>query len=69
MTTKDDDLDNAYDCKKLERSLTSNFYAILTPPPCQVEEQEHPNTNVKEGKWRIKFRLPPDHPNDNKIAI
>jgi hypothetical protein len=49
--------------------LTSNFYAILSLPPYQVEEQEQPNTNVKKGKGCIESRFPPDHPNDNKIAL
>ena len=69
MIGKDDDLDIAHDCKNYKQSLTSNFYAILSPPPCQVEVQEHPDSNVTVNKGRVKFRLPPDHPTDNKIAL
>jgi hypothetical protein len=69
MVAQGNDLDDAYDCNKLKQSLTSNFYAILSPPPCQVKEQELPNTHVEKGKSRIVFRLPPNHQHDNKIAL
>ncbi len=49
--------------------MTSNFYAILSPPPCQVEEQEYPDFNVTVNKGRVKFQLPDDHPPENKIAL
>jgi hypothetical protein len=49
--------------------LTSNFYSILSPPPCQVEEQDHPDRDTTVSKGSVKFRLPPDHPTDNKIAL
>jgi hypothetical protein len=54
----------------LKQSLTSNFYAILSLPPCQVDEQEPPDATVDEkGKGRITFLFPPNHPSDNKIAL
>ncbi len=48
----------------------SNYYAFLSPPPCQVEEQATHDSNVttKKGKGRITFRLPTDHQNSKKIA-
>ena len=69
MIGKNDDSDTAYDCKDYKHTLNSNFYAILSPPPCQVEEQESPDCNVTVSKGRVKFRLPPDHPTDNNIAL
>lgn len=65
----DDDLDVAYDYKDYKQSLTSNFYSILSPPPCQVEEQDYPDIPVTVNKDRVKFQLPPDHPTENKIAL
>jgi hypothetical protein len=54
----------------LKQSLTFNFYANLSLPPCQVEQQEPPNATVNEkGKGRITFHLPSVHPSDNKIAL
>ena len=69
MVAQDKDLDDAYDCNKLKQSLTSNFYAILSPQPCQVKEQEIPDTQVKKGKGSIIFRLPPNHQHDNKMPM
>jgi hypothetical protein len=69
MIGQDEDSDIAYDCKNYKQSLTSNFYAILSPPPCQVEEQEYPDFNVTVNKGRVKFRLPDDHPPENKITL
>ena len=69
MIEMDDDLDVAYDYKDYKQSLTSNFYSILSPPPCQVEEQDYPDIPVTVNKDRVKFRLPPDHPTENKIAL
>ncbi len=70
MVVQEDNINNANDCKKLKQSLTSNFYAILSPPLCQVKEQEPPDATVNEkGKGCITFCLPPDHPSDNKIAL
>ena len=69
MIGKNDDLDIAYDCKDYKHSLKSNFYAILSPLPCQVDEHESPDCNVTVSKGHVKFRLPPDHPTENKIAL
>ena len=69
MIGKNDDSETAYDCKDYKHNLNSNFYAILSPPPCQVEEQESPDCNVTISKGLVKFRLPPNHPTDNKIAL
>jgi hypothetical protein len=70
MVVREGNINNANDCKKLKQSLTSIFYTILSPLPCQVKEQEPPNATVDEkGKGRITFHLPPDHPSDNKIAL
>ncbi len=51
---------------KIKHSLASNYYAILSPPPCQVKVQATHDSNVttKRGKGRITFR----HQNSNKIA-
>jgi len=69
MTAKDDDSDIAYDSKNYKQNLTSNFYAVLSPPPCQVEEQESPNCDFAVSKRRVTFKLPPSHPTKNKIAL
>ena len=69
MIGEDDDLASAYDYKDYKQSLTSNFYSILSPPPCQVEEQDHPDGNAAVSKGSVKFPLPPDHPTNNKIAL
>ena len=55
---------------KIKYSLASNYYTILSPPPCQVEAQATHDSNVtiKRGKGRITYRLPTDHQNSNKIA-
>jgi hypothetical protein len=55
---------------KIKHSSASNYYAILSPPPCQVEAQATHDSSVttERGKGRITFRLPMDHQNSNKIA-
>jgi hypothetical protein len=70
MVVRENNINNADECKKLKQSLISSFYAILSPPPCQVEEQEPPDATVDEkGKGCITFCLSPHHPSDNKIAL
>jgi hypothetical protein len=55
---------------KIKQSLASNFYSILSPPPCQVEEQEPPDGNVtiERGKGNISFCLPAEPQNNNKCT-
>jgi hypothetical protein len=69
MTNKKEDTNNVA-FSKIKESLASNFYSILSTPPCQVEEQETTNSNVtiKQGIGGITFRLPVDHQNNNMIA-
>ncbi len=69
MVAQDNNLGNAYNCNKLKQSLTSDSYAILSLPPCQVKKQELPNTHVQKGKGSITFHLPPNHQHDNKIGL
>ncbi len=54
----------------MKQSLASNFHSILSPPPCQVEEQETTNSSIpiEQGKGGITFCLPTDHQNNNEIA-
>ncbi len=68
MNEKDDTKDVAF--YKIKQSLASNFYSILSPPPCQVEEQATTDSNItiKQGKGGSTIHLPLDHQNDNKIA-
>ena len=55
---------------KIKHSLASNYYAILSLLPCQVEAQANHDSNLttERGKGRITFRLPTNHQNSNKIA-
>jgi hypothetical protein len=55
---------------KIKHSLASQYYAILSLPPCQVEAQATHDSNLttERGKGRITFRLPTDHQNSNNIA-
>jgi hypothetical protein len=63
------DTNNA--ASKIKHSLASNFYAILSLPPCQVEAQATKDSNIttERGKGRITFRLPTDQQqHSNKIT-
>ena len=53
---------------KVKHSLASNYYAILSPPPCQVEAEaiNDSNVTIERGKGSVTFRLPTDHQNRNK---
>jgi hypothetical protein len=55
---------------KITHGLASNYYTILSPPPCQAKAQATHNSNatIKRGKGRITWGLPTDHQNSNKIA-
>jgi len=66
---ENDDMNNVK-FSKIKQSLASNFYSILSPPPCQVEEQEPPDSNVtiERGKGSIMFCLPADNQSTNKIT-
>ena len=37
--------------------LLFNYYSCLSPPPCQVEEQET-TTSIEAGKGSVRFKLP-----------
>jgi hypothetical protein len=65
---KEDTNDVAF--SKINHSLASNFYSILSPLPCQVEEQETTNSYIviEQGKGSITFPLPANHQNNNKIV-
>ena len=69
MIDQDNESDTVDDLNDSKHRLNSNFYAILSPPPCQVEEQESPNCDVAVSKRRVTFKLPPNHPTKNKIAL
>ena len=43
---------------KLKQQLLNNYYACLSPPPCQVEEQEYEQSKVEPGKGAIRFEIP-----------
>ena len=43
---------------KLKQQLLNNYYACLSPPPCQVEEQENEQNEVEQGKGAIRFNIP-----------
>ena len=43
---------------KLNQQLLNNYYACLSPPPCQVEEQEYKQSKVEPGKGAIRFEIP-----------
>ena len=68
MIGRDDDSDTVDNLKDTKHSLNSNFYAILSPPPCQVKEQESLDCNATVNKHRVTFQLLPNHPTNNKIA-
>ncbi len=59
MTNKKDNTNNVA-FSKIKQSLASNFYSILSPPPCQVEEQETTisNLTIEQGQGSITFPLP-----------
>ena len=69
MIDQDDESDTVDDLNDNKHRFNSNFYAILSPPPCQVEGQEPPDRNVTVSKRRVTFKLPPNHPTNNKIAL
>ena len=43
---------------KLKQQVLNNYYAFLSPPPCQVKEQEYEKSEVEPGKGAIRFELP-----------
>jgi hypothetical protein len=69
MTNETDNTNNVA-FSKIKQSLASNFYSILSPLPCQVEEQAATDSNItiKQRKGDITFRLPANYCNNNKIA-
>ena len=54
----DNDSNEAFN--KVKRKLLSNYYSCLSPPPCQVEEQEYMEETciVERGRGAIAFKLP-----------
>ena len=47
-----------------EQQLSTNYYSCLSPPTCQVEEQDE-SVNIKAGKGAVRFEAPQ---NKNKHA-
>ena len=70
MMDKEEDTDNAA-FSKIKQSLASNLHSILSPPPCQVEEQAPPDITVTtaRGGATVTFAPPPPkHQHHNKTA-
>jgi hypothetical protein len=42
---------------KLKRLLAYNYYSCLSPPTCQVEEQDK-YVHIKAGKGAVRFEVP-----------
>ena len=42
---------------KLKRLLANNYYSCLSPPTCQVEEQDEP-VHIEAGKGSVRFEVP-----------
>jgi hypothetical protein len=61
---------NNVEFNKIKQSLASNFYSILSLPPCQVEEQEPPDgkVTIERGKGSITFCLPANPQSNNRIT-
>jgi hypothetical protein len=49
---------------EIMQGLCANYYAILSPPPCQVKEQEP--TIIEKGKGEITFHLHQSHKSTNR---
>jgi hypothetical protein len=47
-----------------EQQLSTNYYSCLSPPTCQVEEQDE-SVNIEAGKGAVRFEVPQ---NKNKHA-
>ena len=58
--------DDNIDC--MNKTLASNYYACLSPPPCQVKEHEQ-NKNTKRVKFKTTIEVSPSTPaaSQNKL--
>jgi hypothetical protein len=52
--------DSNYDSKtllKIKRQLSNNYYLCLSPPTCQVKEQDD-TLHIEAGKGAVRFEVP-----------